>query len=510
MSSNKLFLSVPLCVLSGVLLTVGLPKLELYYCSWVALVPLFAAIRGKTVKQALWLGYLCGIAHFATMLYWIWYVIDYYGGLPFAVAVLILLLLSAYLAVYVAVFSALARKWESNFFFWLFGLPSAWVTLELIRAYAVSGFPWGNLGYTQAPLASLIQVADITGVYGVSWLVVLGNTAIAAFLYRFHMKTGVIALAVCVAGATAYGAWRVEVVKGLQSLAVPFTVGVVQGNIDQSKKWDPAFQQETLRRYQRLSMEASVRVPAPELLVWPETAAPFFYGIDDKLTPQLNELIQQAGIPLLFGSPGALRADGEIRLLNKAYLVDGRAELKGAYAKQHLVPFGEYVPYARVLFFVHRLVHAAGDFMAGKDPDPLRLDERPLGVLICYEGIFPELSRATVRAGATALVNITNDAWYGNTSAPYQHLEMARWRAIECRVPMIRAANTGISAIYDATGTPCGLIPLGQEGYLVCSVRPFRLVTFYTRFGDIFAWLCVLITLSGIIYSTFQRRVAFK
>lgn len=509
MPSNRLYFSILLSALSGVLLTLGLPKLELYYCSWVALIPLFVAIRGRSTKQVLLLGYICGMVHFATMLYWIRYVIDYYGGLPFMVAALILLLLSAYLGIYLAVFSVLARKWESNHFLWLFGLPSVWVTLEFVRAYAVSGFPWGNLGYTQAPLGSLIQVADITGVYGVSWLVVLGNAAIAAMLYRFHPKTGLIVLAVCVAGATAYGAWRLDTIRDLQSRAAPFTVGVVQGNIDQSKKWDPAFQQETLRRYQRLSMEASVRVPAPELLVWPETAAPFFYGIDEKLTSQLKDLIRQSGIPLVFGSPGAIRVEGEVRLLNRAYLVDGKGETRGVYAKQHLVPFGEYVPYARALFFVHRLVQAAGDFMAGKDPAPLSLDGRELGVLICYEGIFPELSRATVLEGATALVNLTNDAWYGDTSAPYQHLEMARWRAIECRVPMIRAANTGISAIFDATGTPCGLIPLNQEGYLVCSVRPFRLVTLYTRFGDVFAWLCVLVTVGGILYSAFKRRLAF-
>lgn len=198
--------------------------------------------------------------------------------------------------------------------------------------------------------------------------------------------------------------------------------------------------------------------------------------------------------------------EGEPRLQNRAYLVNEAAILEGVYAKQHLVPFGEYVPLQKLLFFVSRLVQAAGDFVPGDDPSPLILARQPFGVLICYEDIFPELARAAVERGATALINITNDAWYGTSSAPYQHLDMARWRAVEFRVPLIRAANTGISSIFDATGRACGAISLNQEGFLVCSVHPFRTLTFYAKWGDLFAWLCGLVTAGGLLYALLWRR----
>ncbi len=150
-------------------------------------------------------------------------------------------------------------------------------------------------------------------------------------------------------------------------------------------------------------------------------------------------------------------------------------------------------------------MQAAGDFVPGDDPSPLILGRHPFGVLICYEDIFPELARAAVERGATSLINITNDAWYGTSSAPYQHLELARWRAVEFRVPLIRAANTGISAIFDATGKSCGTIPLNQQGFLVGSVHPFRTLTFYAKWGDLFAWLCLLTTAGGLIYARLRQ-----
>ena len=186
-----------------------------------------------------------------------------------------------------------------------------------------------------------------------------------------------------------YGSWRAATIEDLQSAATPWTVGVVQGNIDQSQKWDPAFQQETLKRYRELSREAARNNPAPELLVWPETAAPFFYRVEEKLTAQLNEMVRETGVPLLFGSPGITLVDDQPRFQNRAYLVNGAAVLDGVYAKQHLVPFGEYVPLQKLLFFVHRLVQAAGDFVPGDDSSPLILGRQPFGVLICYEDIFP-------------------------------------------------------------------------------------------------------------------------
>lgn len=502
------YVDVALSILSGLLLTAGFPKPDLFFLAWVAWIPLLAAVRGKTAGAAFRLGYICGFVHYGTSLYWVCYVVDHFGGLGLPLSFGVLLILCAYLGVYPALFAVAAQRLEGRPFLWVFLLPAVWVAIEWIKAHAVTGFPWGNLGYTQTTFTPLAQIADVTGVYGVSWLVVLGNTALAAYFLAPRLRAGILFAVLLVGAGTLYGHFRLAAVERFQESASPLAVGVVQGNVDQSRKWDPAFQQETLNRYRELSLAAVVGVPRPELLVWPETAVPFFYGVEEKLTAQVNATAGETGVPLLFGSPGVTWLNGRTRLLNKAYLLDMGNRRLSSYAKQHLVPFGEYVPYQKVLFFVQRLVEAAGDFAAGTDSTPIRLNGKSLGGLICYEGIFPDLSRKAVERGATALVNITNDAWYGRTGAPYQLLQMARWRAIEFRVPLIRAANTGVSAIIDATGKILGNIPLEERGFLVRTVHPFRTVTPYARWGDFFAWLCVLVAVCGIGYDILQRYFA--
>jgi len=487
------------CVLSGLMLTAGFPHWDIHPIAWGALLPLFFALRGVTSKQAFWWGYLCGMVHFLTTLYWIRHVIFYYGGLAAPLAIGVLVLLCGYLALYPAVFAWVSRRWEDRAALWVLGLPSVWVTLEWVRAHALTWFPWANLGYTQTGFATLIQVADVTGVYGVSWLLVLANTVLMSILWWKPSRAGIVVLTLCLAGVLWYGSLRIEEVRRIQEGFESWSAAVVQGNIDQSVKWDPAFQQETLRRYRELSLRAAGHDPAPDLIVWPETSAPFFYGSAPNLTRQLNEMIAEIGRPILFGSPALTRVDGEVRLQNRAYLVDGSGAVLGSYDKRHLVPFGEYVPLQKLLFFVRRLVEAAGDFIPGIDSAPMVWSGRNLGILICYEGIFPALARETVRKDAAALVIITNDAWYGPTSAPYQHLEMARWRAIEFRRPVLRAANTGVSAIFDSLGRECGRIPLDEPGQLVCPVRSGPIETFYARWGDVFAWLCVAGSLVGAV-----------
>jgi apolipoprotein N-acyltransferase len=446
------------------------------------------------------------MVHYLTTLYWIRHVIYHYGGLAAPLAIGVLVLLCGYLALYPAVFAWVCRRWEGCGALWVLGLPSVWVALEWVRAYALTGFPWANLGYTQTGFAALIQVADVTGVYGISWLLVLANTVLMSILWWKPSRVGIAVLALCLAGAFWYGTLRIEEVRRFQEGFTPWSAAVVQGNIDQSLKWDPAYQQETLRRYRELSLRAVGHHPAPDFLVWPETSAPFFYGAAPNLTRQLNEMITEIGRPTLFGSPALTREEGEVRLQNRAYLVDDSGAVLGSYAKRHLVPFGEYVPLKKLLFFVNRLVEAAGDFVPGGDSAPMVWSDRKLGVLICYEGIFPALARETVRKGAEVLVIITNDAWYGPTSAPYQHMEMARWRAIEFRRPVLRAANTGVSAIFDSAGNECGRIPLDEPGQLVCPVRSGTIETFYGRWGDVFAWLCVAGAMVGAGLAKFMRK----
>lgn len=502
--------AILLSILSGLLLTAGFPKPAMFYLSWVAFVPLLYAIRSKNGKQAFALGYVCGLVHSVTCLFWICYAIYHYGGFSVVISYLILLLLCCVMAIYPAVFALLAQRWEKIPILYVFGLPFAWVCLEWVRAYVISGFPWANLGYTQTPLNWLIQIADITGVYGLSWLVVLGNTVIAGFIRNFFRRSGVAVLAVCIVSALLYGFWRTEMISTLQDKAPLLNVGIIQGNIAQNQKWDPAFESETIGRYGLFSMNSVKKTPVPDILVWPESAMPFFYGLDENLSPEVDRIVRQAGKPLLFGSIGVGLMEGKPHLLNRAYLLDEHAGLQGAYAKQHLVPFGEYIPFSDLLFFVHHIAAEGGsmDFIPGRDPAPLVFGNTPLGILICYEAIFPQIARETVRRGAQILMNITNDAWYGDTGGPYQHLEISRWRAIEFRVPLVRAANTGVSAAFDATGKECGRLALNTGGFLTCSVHPMPYLSFYAKYGDLFAWLCVFAAFCALLYSVIYSRIS--
>jgi apolipoprotein N-acyltransferase len=263
---------------------------------------------------------------------------------------------------------------------------------------------------------------------------------------------------------------------------------IVQGDIEQTLKWDEAFQDEAIAIYERLSREVGSASPA--LVVWPETAVASYFQIDSAVSRRVRAVARGRGVWLLFGSPAFERKEGEkARLRNRAYLLSPDGATAGFYDKIELVPFGEYVPLSRYLFFVDELVEGAAPFEPGPPPQPLVLEPHRLGVLICYEAIFPALARRLVHDGADVLVNITNDAWFGPTSAPYQHLAMATLRAVENRVPLLRAANTGISAIILPDGRVEHRIDLGERAVRVADLAWPEVRTFYARFGDVFAVL---------------------
>jgi apolipoprotein N-acyltransferase len=324
----------------------------------------------------------------------------------------------------------------------LFAAPCLWVALELLRTYLFTGLPWSLLGYSQYRQLDVIQIADHLGVYGVSFLIVLTNVALAElYLWLMPLFRGfrparlpwelVTTSAMLVGLSWAYSTSLI-VSEGMEQLKASLRVGVVQPNIDQAVKWDQAYRDETLRRYDRLTESFGYGV---DLVVWPEAATPFIYEREPVYQLQLVSMASRASAPLLFGSP-AVRFDAERKpfLLNSAYLLSPQGQLLGRYDKQHLVPFGEYIPLkSSLLFFLDKLVEGIGDFQAG--PGPIVLSFQPsadssfsrsvkFGVVICYEVIFPDLVRRMALGGAEFLVTITNDAWFGDSSAPFQHFAM--------------------------------------------------------------------------------------
>ncbi|PLX91942.1 MAG: apolipoprotein N-acyltransferase [Desulfuromonas sp.] len=484
-------------LVSGLLLALCWPRVDATHLCWIALVPLLLVMENRPFRS----GFAAGVGFFSLLLYWLNIVMTTFGKLPAPLSLVVYLLLVAYLSLYIA-----AATWASSRVREKLGLPYAatlpifWVACEFLRSFVFTGFPWGSLGYALVESSTLLQAADLFGVYGLSALIVFVNAVLAAFIVagRRHSSwpwrlaaTAVLLLALTVG----YGRWRLAELPDESERQL--AVGLIQGNIEQGQKWNPDLQQRIVTTYADLSLRAAKM--GAKLLIWPESATPVFFQDGGPLAEQVSAIPERSGgSSLLFGSPAYTWVNRERRFLNSAYLLDGEGVLMGRSDKIHLVPFGEYVPMARFLPFVHKLVEGIGDFSPGT-VSPLPLNQSLFGVLVCYEAIFPEIARDYVNSGSDLLVNITNDAWYGRSSAPFQHLAIARMRAVENRVWLARAANTGISAIIAPSGEVIASTLLFTPDVLNAQVGLGSAPTLYKSFGDTPAILSLLLGLFWLI-----------
>jgi apolipoprotein N-acyltransferase len=504
MNRLKLF---ALAFSSGVILALAFPKINFSLLAWGAFIPLFWIIRDKTPRQAFAYGWVSGMGFYLCTVYWVVQTIGLYSNIPTPVAVIPLLLMCAILASYTGAFMAGLRFYQAGGRSILLIGPPLWVALEWLRSFFFIGFPWVSLGYSQHTFLNLIQFTEITGVYGLSALVIFGNLVLWTTLEKRPRRgwllliTGAFVLALA-----GWGAWRRSQLATLPP-AHRLRVGLIQGNIAQDKKWDKDFQEETLSRYERLSREAAAK--GADVIIWPETAVPFFFQSDIPYQQRLLALVRELHTPLLFGAVGWQPKNmNEVTLFNRAYLVAATGTVLGSYDKIKLAPFGEYIPFHdSFLFFLDKLVEGIGDFAAGTETKVLALPQEQFGVLICYEGIFPDLARRFVANGADLLVNITNDAWFGRSSAPYQHLTMEAMRAVENRVPLVRAANTGFSAVVSPDGDIRAQTSLYETTFLVEDLAWPHVTSFYTQYGDVFAYLCALVTVGMLGYGYYQMFI---
>ncbi len=481
----------------------GTPGYDVPGLPFVCLAPFLSlAVSARSARQAAWRGWIAGTAGNVPLYYWIAYTIAVQGKLGWALGSLAAFLVSAYVGAYFSVAAAAARHLETRFGergLWLF--PFAWTAVEMARSYLFSGFPWMLLGYTLAGSATLRQAADLAGVHGLSFILAL--TGVSVYLAcrrlsdRFDAKAAIplIPAIAALLFLVLYGRAGSEGPAG--PAAPEVKVGIAQGGIDQSVKWDPGKQFATLGIYGDLTRKA--RDAGAEVVVWPETAAPFFYGLEAELSRRLEEIAVAGGVPIIFGAPWYDPA-GSGKFYNSVFYMDARGVVLGRYDKRHLVPFGEYIPLRPVLFFLSKLTAGEEDFSTGTGPALFRVGGRLVAASICYEALFPALIREGVLGGATWLVNVTNDAWFGDTVAPRQHLAMARMRCVEFRRPMVRAANSGISAVIDADGGVAASIGLFRRGVLVAGVRPATVETVYAKTGEIFGISCSILTVFAFIF----------
>jgi apolipoprotein N-acyltransferase len=490
-----------LAVLSGLMLSASFPPGHLEWMAWVAIIPLLISIEKERPLNSFRLGMIAGLAHYLTLLYWAIYAVNTYGELGLIPSIGILFLLCLYLSLYPALFAVLVNFFRLRRFVTL-GIAGIWVSLEYVRAVFITGFPWCLLGYSQFNHPLLIQIADITGVYGISFLIAAINTLIYILFFKGPGTSGkkdlifqTFVVAILFIACLVYGNHCLSKADLNDNGRKTMNVSIIQGNIDQSVKWDTAFMKESLDKYLSLTRQAANSKPG--LIVWPETAAPFFFQDNTESSQDVLKAAKESGAWLIFGTPAYEKEDILfVRYYNRAYLASPEGKVAGYYDKVHLVTFVEYIPLSKFLPFFHRMVTAAGDFSSGTQSGLLKTTEATAGALICYEAIFPELSRKEVMSGANFLVVLSNDAWFGVTSAPYQLMTMSAFRAVENRRPLIRATNTGFSGFVDPWGRIANEGGLFTTEVLTKTVQTgCKDITFYSRYGDIFIYVILIICL---------------
>jgi len=495
-------------VLGGLLGFASLPAMGQAYLAWIAQVPLILfVLRSRSGPKAFFGGVAAGFVQFSLLLAWMPPVLVHYGNIPAVVAWFLFALLMIVLALYPGLACALTGisvrrggRVMALFF------PFTWVATELLRGFTpFGGFPWMLTGYSQTDNLRIIQIADIAGVYGVSFVILCCNAGIAWLIdsrargLRNYLP--ILGAAGLLGVCLAYGA---QSLHHWQGLSPRYRAALLQGNISADDPGD-------VMRYKfeqgYLLMAAGIKEAGVDLLVLPESPAPIAFQSDPEYRTRLQNLARQYRLGIVFSNIAFPETPGDQRYFNSAYFLDKDGDLRGRYDKIHLVPFGEFVPLKSMFFFMQSITQEVSDFSPGAE---FLLVDTPAGrmnAVICFEAVFPELVRRFVKEGSQLIINLTNDGWYGDSAAPYQHLAMARWRAVENRRYLLRAANSGISAIVDPTGRILAStrllrkdICLGRFDFISCR-------SFYARRGDLVAVLCAIICCLALAWSLVRNRV---
>jgi apolipoprotein N-acyltransferase len=512
--------------LSSLLQILIFPLPGIYVLSWVAFAPLIVALlrarpagaleidgaihlQAAKPGQAFLLAYVSGILWYAGTCYWIYNTMHEYGGLSVPLALLALFLFCLYLALYHGLFGLLlsfavdpGRDNRRA----LVAAPFLWIAVELART-RVTGFPWNLLGTAQVDNISLSRITTWTGVYGVSFEIMLVNVAVAAAFLVPRKKRRTLLIASVAAAAVLQAGRLVEA----PALPADHAALLVQENIPAQANWTRDAFERTLRELTDLSekTEAADSSPAPDskpskvdFIVWPESPAPFFAS-DPLFRNPLSEMAQATHTWVVTGAIGSTPAmqggKSASQIFNSAALVSPSGDWTARYDKVHLVPFGEYLPFPQLFSFAGGLTKEVGEFQSGASRAPLDAGSTRLGVFICYESVFPGEVREFADQGAQVLVNLSNDGWYGDSGAYAQHLNQTRMRAIENDRWILSATNTGVTASIDPYGRTVARLPRKERSALVAPYALTSVTTFYTRHGDWFCWLCAIISAGALI-----------
>ena len=505
------------------MLVLSFPPFGWGFFAWIALVPLLVAMNGRGALAAFSLSYLAGLAFIIGSFYWIWWVPGY-NLLDEAI-------LAFYLGLYLAVWG-LGVTWlrRRTALPLVIVAPALWVTLEYVRSnLSFLSLPWMLLGHTQYLNHSLLQIASITGAYGLTYLIVLVNVAIAQWVLHVGLRSAppsghspalarppvgaLITAALLLVATWLYGLSVIgESVRGERIAAA-----LVQTSFPRDRKWDPAARRSIIERQEELTRTAAEK--APQLIVWPETAVPGDVEHHAPLRQRVAQAAREAKTPLLVGSSEFAKfTDRRLvdRKYNSMYLFSPAGEITGQYRKIALVPFGESEPLQGIVRWPEAIAAAMGTHLPGDRHTVFTLGSVPFSTVICWEIVFPDLVRRFVLSGARFIVNASNEAWFAGSAMPDQMLAMSTFRAAENRIAIARSANLGISAIIDPYGRITarfnGSGPGGRavDGVLVGEIPLAASGTFYTRHGDVFAFVCIgasLVLLLAAWFPSAARRL---
>jgi len=447
--------------------------------AWISFIPLFRALDLSSPVKCAGLTFLTGFTSNLIALYWI----AFNSGAPFPIVFASMVSAILYIALFWAilgyVFSQIHTRTGKGFFL----LPFLWVFMEYVMSFGPLGFPWISVATTQVDYLPIIQLAEYTGIYGITFWVIILNIIfyfyfrdLSSFKKRF-LLVGILVMVI----PWLSGYLRIAQINN-RLLENSFFITLVQPNIGPNEKWDPNKRDWVFDYMDSMYVEASKK--NPQMIIWPESATPFYLRRNFRKLNLVKQRIESTQIPLLTGAVDWEFEDGDRKIYNSAILIHPTKPIQ-SYRKIQLVPLGEYNPFIDQVPISEAL--SLGNFTPGNSFTLFELNDVKFSTVICFESAFPQLVRKFVERGAKVLIILVNDGWFGHTSEPYQHAALSRYRAVEHRIPVVRCANTGISAIYESTGQRSVWLPVNSQGILSVGISPGQKSTFYTRFGDIFA-----------------------
>ncbi len=481
-----------LALLSGIIIGLSYPPLHLGFLAWFGFIPLIHVFLNVKASQAAKFAFLASITANFISLYWI----GLNSGAGFFPVFASLVGAILYLGIFwsgLGYFVSFVEKRSSK---GLIALPFAWVAMELIRSLGVLGFPWINLGLTQTEYLPLIQIADTTGSYGISFWIVLINIGFYMAVISKDKRKYLIITSLIFLLVFSFGLIRINTIEDVNS--EPISIAITQSNISPDEKWEPESREENFKLMHGL-LDSALNLN-PDLVLWPESAVPAYLRLSSYRRNPIVAKLAKFNVPLLSGTVDrVIDENGVKKYYNSTILIKPDSSVK-MYNKIHLVPFAEYIPLSEKFPSLKKLNFGQGNFTPGKKYTVFTLDSARFSNIICYESSIPKLVRSFVKNGAQFITIQANDGWLGKSAGPYQHFELAKLRAIENRVPIIRCANTGISGVINSIGIVEQKISLGEKAIIKTEIFPAQNLTFYTKYGEVFAMICIIIVL--IIYAS--------